>query len=329
LGGMKADVARGVVLDSAGNVWVTGTTNSTDFPQAAGFPGGTEFVAELSADGTSLLHSQLFPTNTVAAGIAVDANGGVYTAGATGLVSANAPLSVTSTQVYGIANAAGGTLAGRVAAGEVISIYGANLGPAASLSGAFDSTGYLPDTLGGVKVSIGGIPAPLLYVSATQINAIAPVELTGTSPVPLVVTVASAPLPAFRLVIDPAIPAVFQTAAGNAAAINQDGTVNSQGNPAPAGSIVSIWATGVGQWISGADGQEATAAQTECSCEIYAAPISSEPVTGLPVEYAPVLYAGAAPGMVSGVVQINFQVAAYNYYTLTSNGVPGSDFSCG
>jgi uncharacterized protein (TIGR03437 family) len=326
LGGTSADVATALSLDSAANVWIVGTTRSADFPQASGFPNGMEFLAELKADGTSLLHSQLFPANTVAAGIAVDAGGTVHAAGATGLVYAYAQPATNAAQVFGIANAADGTLAGRVTPGEVISIYGANLGPASGVTASFNSAGYLPVSLAGVQVVINGIPTPLLYVSGTQINAVAPVELTGTSPVSLQVTTVSGALPLFRLVIDPAIPEVFRTTAGNAAAINQDGTINSQSNPAKSGAIVAVWATGVGLPIPGADGQEATVAQQLCNCEIYAGLIQSSTYdahlrqSASSAQYVPVVYAGAAPGMVTGVVQINFQVTgSTNYYGLTAN----------
>ena len=328
LGGTSRDVATALSLDSAANVRVAGTTGSADFPQASGFPNGMEFLAELNAGGTSLLHSQLFPANTVAAGIAVDAGGTVHMAGATGLVYAYVQPAIDSSQVFGLANAAGGTLAGRVTPGEVISIYGANLGPASGVTASFNSAGYLPVSLAGVRVVIDGIPAPLLYVSGTQINAVAPVELTGTSPVPLQVTAGSGALPLFRLAIDPAIPEVFRTTAGNAAAINQDGTINSQSNPAKSGAIVAVWATGVGLPIPGADGQETTVAQQLCNCEIFAALIRSGSASDanlrqedLSDPYVPLIYAGAAPGTVTGVVQINFQVnGSSNYYGLTANG---------
>ena len=323
LGGTGGDWAAGLALDSAANVWIVGTTHSTDFPQAAGFPNGTEFLAELSANGASLLHSQLFPENTVAAGIAVDSGGAVHLAGATGLVSAYAQPSTNTVEVFGIANAAGGILAGRVTPGEVISIYGANLGPAAGVTASFDSAGYLPVTLAGAQVVIDGITAPLLYVSGTQINAVAPVEMTGTAPVSMQVTAGSQALLPFRLVIDPAIPEVFLNTAGNAAAINQDGTINSAGNPAKNGTIVAVWATGVGLPITGADGQETTMAQQLCNCLIYAA-VPSGSLEGS----VPVLYAGAAPGTVTGVVQINFQVTGNtSYYVLIANGESSYVFS--
>jgi len=50
--------------------------------------------------------------------------------------------------MFGIANWAGGVLAGRSAPGELISIYGLKLGPAAPVSAASNSSGFLPTTLG-------------------------------------------------------------------------------------------------------------------------------------------------------------------------------------
>ena len=55
-----------------------------------------------------------------------------------------------------------------------------------------------------------------------------------------------------------AIPEVFGYPNGYAAALNQDGTINSQTNPAQSGSYVSIWATGIG-YSTGTDGQIANA----------------------------------------------------------------------
>jgi uncharacterized protein (TIGR03437 family) len=217
-----------------------------------------------------------------------------------------------------MSNAAGGILAGRVAAGEVISIYGTNLGPGAGVTSSFNSAGFLPASLAAVQVTINGTPAPLLYVSSTQINAVAPVELTGTAAVSMQVTVGTVGtivLAPFRLAIDAAIPEVFHLTTGYAAAINQDGTVNSQTSPAKIGSIVSVWASGVGLPLTGADGQETAAAQSICNyCGIYST------AGATPLQLVPLPYAGPAPGTVTGVVQLNFQVSSSQTYGLTANG---------
>jgi uncharacterized protein (TIGR03437 family) len=155
----------------------------------------------------------------------------------------------------------------------------------------------LPTTLAGVQVNIGGSPAPLLYVSDTQINAVVPLGLTSPSTVKLSVTRDGVPLSDFRVVVDAVAPQIFRNADGSAAALNQDGTINSASQPAAPGSIVSIWATGTGVF-SGVDGQKVTSASLFiCSCAI-----------GIGVDSLIVSYAGTAPGLVTGVTQINFQI---------------------
>jgi len=184
LGGSDADAAQTLATDSAGNVWVSGTTKSTDFPTKVSVtPNGSEFLAELNSTGSALSYSALFPSGTVATALAVDAGGTVHVGGATGLISAfpagSPPGQTSAPWMFGIANAAGGALLGRLAPGELMAIYGLHIGPAAPVSATFDAAGFLPTTLGGVQVTINGIPAPMLYVSDAQINAIAQVELTA------------------------------------------------------------------------------------------------------------------------------------------------------
>jgi len=118
--------------------------------------------------------------------------------------------------------------------------------------------------------------------------------------------------------VDIAAPAVFLNPDGNTAAINQYGTVNSQANPAPVGSYVSIWATGTG-YFPGSDGQMATGANEFCDPELYFCPVFQSDRTQVNVSYT-----GAAPGTVNGVIQINFQVTATGCY-LSVNGI-NSDF---
>jgi uncharacterized protein (TIGR03437 family) len=99
-------------------------------------------------------------------------------------------------------------------------------------------------------------------------------------------------------------PKVFLRTDGTGAAINQHGTPNTATNPAKAGSLVSIWATGVGGVPLLADGQLAATQKSTC-CVIY--DLSQNPYIIAPA------HTGAAPGMVNGVMQIHFQ-PAHAYY---------------
>jgi uncharacterized protein (TIGR03437 family) len=326
LGGTNTDQAQTIAVDSTGNVWVSGTTSSTDFPTTVSVaPGGGEFLAELNSTGSALSYSAMFPADTVAQALAVDAGDTVHIGGATGLISAFSPGSApgqTSTPwIFGIANAAGGVVLGRLAPGELISIYGMHLGPAAPVTATFDAAGFLPTTLGAVQVTINGTPAPLLYVSATQINAVVPVELTAGAAAELQIAQNGTPWPAFRVMVDIAAPQVFQNSSGSAVAINQDGTLNSKTNPAPAGSYVSIWATGTG-YFPGSDGQMATGANQFCSLAGYCTIIDAAPGSSA----VNVPYIGAAPDTVNGVVQINFQVTPSGSYYLSVDGINSGSF---
>jgi hypothetical protein len=53
LGGSAADQANTIAVDPTGNVWTSGTTQSSDFPIIAGAPQGQEFLSELNATGTA------------------------------------------------------------------------------------------------------------------------------------------------------------------------------------------------------------------------------------------------------------------------------------
>jgi hypothetical protein len=166
-----------LTTDFAGrNVWVSGT--------CAIFDGTQDVLVHITQSASGGLGStQYSPQNSVARAIALDSNGVLHAAGATGIVST---ISVTSPppppRIFGFGNAAGGVLAGRIAPGELISIYGQQFGLTTPLAASFDSSGFLPTVLAGAQVTINGIPAPLLYASNRQINAVVPFGVpTGTA----------------------------------------------------------------------------------------------------------------------------------------------------
>jgi uncharacterized protein (TIGR03437 family) len=90
-----------------------------------------------------------------------------------------------------------------------------------------------------VTVSFNGLPAPILYSSATQINLEVPLGLGPPNPAQMIVTVDGQSFTE-NVLVAPFEPGIFP-----GAVLNQDGTVNSSSNPAAPGSIIYFWATGL------------------------------------------------------------------------------------
>jgi uncharacterized protein (TIGR03437 family) len=308
--GSLANAVNSLAVDPSGKAWATGSTLSAVFPNAQGWSTGTDFVVGLNATGSTSF-SQLYPTGTVAQSVALDPSGLVHVAGSAGFVSAIAPTTPPSMKIFDFQNAFGGNVTARISPAEVISIYGPGIGPAMEAT-ATPANGFYPSMLAGVQVTINGANIPLLYVSANQINAVVPMELTPNVSATVRVINGASVSPGYPVWIVPTTPQAFPTV------LNQDGTVNSQTNPARWGSVVTFYGTG---WQSSfsplADGQVATVAQDAClgSCSV-------------PVSNSTALYAGAAPGIVAGVTQFNIKIGANNNGSIGISVVgPGPTFT--
>ena len=193
--------------------------------------------------------------------------------------------------------------AGVVAPGTAVSIFGRSLGPEDGTGLRIGPDGKVATEVAGVRVLFDGIPGPLLYVQDRQINAMAPYGLTGRPFADLVVEYDGLRSTPRVIQITEASPGIFtadSTGQGQGAILNENTTPNSPANPAARGSIVSIYATGAGQMEPlGIDGEV-----------ISGVP----PVPRLLVQVriggqeAAVEFAGAAPGLISGVLQVNARV---------------------
>jgi len=132
-----------------------------------------------------------------------------------------------------------------VVPGGLISIFGTNLAKvSADLSGWTGSR--LPVSLNGVSVSIGGQLAPLIYVSPGQINAQAPLEIPAGRSQALFVDNGNGPGTAVFVNVGSAAPAIFFYPVP-AVLRNRDFSLITAGNPAHAGDVLLVYATGLGQ----------------------------------------------------------------------------------
>jgi uncharacterized protein (TIGR03437 family) len=208
-----------------------------------------------------------------------------------------------------MANAA--TLTGApLAPGEIVSLFGSGLGPTSPVTAQPGPEQSYPSSLSNTQVTFDGVPAPLIYVSSNQINAVTPFTLSPNSTPQVCVIHAGTSTNCLTAGVLAATPGIFLNPAvrGLAAALNQDGTVNSQDNPAQMGSVVSLFVTGLGA---------PTPRPSDGSLIPFPPPVQNLPVqvqmpnprlgNPLPI-YAEVLYAGPAPFEIAGMSQINIQI---------------------
>jgi uncharacterized protein (TIGR03437 family) len=282
------------------------------------------FVSELSADGTTLLFSSnADPTGS----LALDASGNAFL---TGTAPSNSSPPALPVELLRINSAVPGAVTVEVpqevtvdsaphinqglAPGKVVALTGTGLGPAQAV-GPQVTAGQVATTLAGTTVTFDGVPAPLLSVAAGQILCVVPFAVGSVNPATTVqVTTGGAVSNAILL---PARSIMIEALA----VVNQDGTVNSASHPAPAGSVVTLYASGFGQTMPpSVDGRvNGTGTLRTVVGDIliefvqsgvpYAGTPAGPMMGMLPVNpYAEILYAGSAPGQVAGIVQINFRV---------------------
>ena len=296
---------KGVSLDAQGSIWITGSSASNELPVTKDTVLlGTTYVANLSADGSTLLYIITAPSQAAGQAIVQTNSGSIVVA----LGTAASLLTVTATtgpSIVGIVNSAESSVSPVVAPKELISIYGIDIGPSPPATAQVNQ-GVAPSSLEGTRVTFDGMTASLLYVSPSQINAVVPDHIAGSESVTMVISTPSGSAPPVVIPVRPSHPEVFTSVAPlqgyiePAAAVNEDGTVNSASNPAKQGSVVSVWASGAG-FITG--GQELLLPISVLAIQ----QTSAEQFISYSME---VLFAGQAPGLIKGLAQINFRLPA-------------------
>jgi uncharacterized protein (TIGR03437 family) len=187
--------------------------------------------------------------------------------------------------------------------GEIISFYGRGLGPTDSAAFLLTPTGMVENSLAGTRVIIDGTPAPMLYTQAGQVNAIVPFSVAGKSSVQVQLEyqgIRSAPA---SFVVADAAPAIFSidgSGRGQGAILDQDTSVNSDLNPADRGSIVVLYASGAGQMVPATSDGAITGTDPAKPVALVSVLVDGQ--------ITEILYAGAAPGLVAGALQVNFRL---------------------
>ena len=188
-----------------------------------------------------------------------------------------------------------------ISPGEIVTIFGNNLGPSTLTSAQLDSTGQkLSTSVAGTQVFFDTDPAPIVYTSAGQVSVIVPYSVQGKTSVSVLPYFNGTLQDAAAINVAPTAPGIFTADGKQAAALNQDGGYNSPSSPAPRGSTVVLFATGEGQTNPpGIDGQLAISTLPQ------PVPPVSVTIGGQP---ATVAYYGAAPGLTAGLMQLNVVV---------------------
>jgi len=222
--------------------------------------------------------------------------------GAALLRLANTAPAIAATGVVSAASYASGP----VAPGEIVSLFGDSIGPATPMPGTLTNPRLVANSLAGVHVFFDGVPAPVLYASSGQVNAVVPFSVSGQSSTRVQSEYLGVLSPPITLQVAAVAPGVFTlngSGTGSGAILNAvDGTVNSAANPVHRGDWVSIFATGGGITTPASlDGFLGAAPLPQPNAVV------SVSIGGLP---CPLNYEGAAPGLISGALQINAQIPA-------------------
>ncbi|HEY1497382.1 MAG TPA: IPT/TIG domain-containing protein, partial [Candidatus Solibacter sp.] len=203
-----------------------------------------------------------------------------------------------------VANAANYTT-DAVSPGEIVTLFGSNLGPASIVTLQLNDKGAVTTNLAETQVLFDGVAAPMIYTAAGQVSAVVPYGVAGKSSTKVQVQYQGAVSNTQTVTVHAATPGIFTldaSGSGPGAILNQDNTVNTSSNPAARSSIIAIYLTGGGVTTpASVDGSVAPAPPPQ---------LTQTPVVTVGGVNAVVKFAGASPGSVTGLTQINVEVPA-------------------
>ncbi|HYL83987.1 MAG TPA: hypothetical protein VE263_07130 [Candidatus Angelobacter sp.] len=347
VGGSGQDTINASMLDGKGNIYLAGKAASPDFPGLSGVPEGCRpsyvypatFLTRLSADGSALTATQLAfglsnPLSLTRAFFDGQGNAVV----ALGNLLANLDLFAATPNFVCAADAADFAPLTAVVPGQLVSLFGNGMSSSEGVSFQ-PQGGRVPTSLGdGVNVTFNGVPAPILYSSADQVNVQVPYEVAGQSVAHLALTqtLTGAALGNRDFATSASAPGAFVSSLGYATcdrtitnsllavALNADGSRNGCGNPADAGSTVTLFVNALG-----------LAGENPSTGAIAVAPATPLQIPVIVAGDAQVISAQSVPGSVNSVWAVRVRIApeavAFGTgrrlarFTLTIGGVPLRD----
>lgn len=275
------------VTTSAGGNWLSVTPTTGNVPGALA----------VAVNPTGLAAGNYTGTITVTSGSQNGAQSATITVK---LAVSAAPTPV----IAAVTNAASG-FAGALSPGEEVAIYGTNFGPSSVVSSTLTNNAF-PTTLSNTQVLFDGVAAPIIAVTNGQVNVMVPYGIAGRATTQVQVSylgVSSNPLAYNVTTTVPGIYTVNQAGTGQGAILDQNLSVNSASNPAAKGSVIAIYMTGEGVTSpASVTGQVAPSDGTGLNHPVQNVTVT---IGGVP---ATVQYAGSAPGLVYGVMQVNVLV---------------------
>ena len=294
----------GVAVDSAGNLYIGDSGNNRIRKVSNGV------IATVAGNGTFGFSGDNGPANSAQLanpyGVAIDSAGNLYIGDSgNSRIRVSAPLPI----IRSVVNAAS-YATGPVSPGEMVTVFGTALGPATAASATMDrATGKLATNIGGVQVLFDGTPAPMIYAASGQVSAVVPYEMAPTPNPSVWIQYLGQTSTAYQLTLAATAPGLFtrnSSGSGTGAILNQDNSPNGPGHPAAKGSIVQVFMTGEGQ-TSPPSVTGAITTATLPPPQVTPAPVLPVRlfINGQAVLYT---YAGEAPGMVAGTMQLNVQI---------------------
>ena len=307
---------QSIAIDPIGRIWIAGSalpylTTDPPFPSTHPLQAkiGQGFVTQLSPDGQTILFASAL---NGASGLALDSSGNAFIAGSTtdsdvykyfnsnGLltrIDVDVPSAMTVEEPQRLIPSTGTNYPyDGVVPGEFLILNGSGLGPDQEVAQQLTPEGKVATMLAGTSVTFNGIPAPLISVQGERIVCVAPFGVDRSQVALMRVERNGDQANSIRV-------GVQWSAVGVSAVLNSDGSANSSGRPAVPGSLITLYAVGLGQTNPpGVDGEIAVHGTRKFDRGPFRASIDGTDVD--------ITYIGGAPGQISAVTQVDVRVPA-------------------